>query len=195
MVLIEELRKLAETTKENSRERLAEKIRKIVENEAEVNYQIIMMLVKEKMERGYTKEYTLKEMREKLPWKKSRLIEKMQKAIEEGVLKHEKRKYKLNKENELVKRIWNYYNETRYNEKEKINKIWKLIQKKNELEKKLAEKTTKEKGKYRKMTKKEDEEFKEELRKGIMNTPEPLEEATKFLIKNKEKTIGYVKQE
>ncbi|MHA1761863.1 MAG: hypothetical protein ACTSXA_14725, partial [Candidatus Heimdallarchaeota archaeon] len=157
MALIEELRKLAKTTKEKSQEKIAKQIRKIVENEVEVSYQIIMLLVKEKMERGYTKKYTLTELQKKLPWRKSTTIERLQKIVGEGVLKHEKRRYELNKENELVMRIWNYYNETGYKEKEERNKVWKLIQRKNELEEKLAEKIE-EKGKYRKITKSEDEE-------------------------------------
>lgn len=193
MALAEELRRLAKTTKEKSREGLAEQIRNIVENEGEASYQIIMLIVKEKMERGYTKNYTLTELQEKLPWKKSRSIEKLQNVVEEGVLKHEKRKYALNKENELVKRIWNYYNETGYKEKEKISKVWKLIQRKNELEQKLAEKIEEE-GEYREITKREDEEFQEEIIKGIKDTQEPKEITEEFLKKNRQKTLGYEKQ-
>jgi len=89
------------------------------------------------MERGYSKRYSLAELEERLPWKKSRLIEKMQRTVEEEVLKHEKRKYQLNKENELVKRIWNYYNEPNYQEKEKTEEIRTMIQKKRTLEKEL----------------------------------------------------------
>jgi len=194
MTLEEELRRLAKTTKEKSREGLAEQIRKIVENEGEASYQIIMLIVKEKMERGYTKNYTLTELQEKLPWKKSRSIKKLQNVVKEGVLKHQKRKYALDKENELVKRIWNYYNETGYKEKEKISKVWKLIQRKNELEEKLAEKIE-EKGKYREITKREDEEFQEEIIKGITDTQEPKEITEEFLKKNREKTLGYTKTE
>jgi len=193
MALVEELRKLAKTTKEKSAEGIAQQIRKIVENEGEASYQIIMLLVKEKMERGYTKNYTLTELQEKLPWQKSRAIEKLQKVVGEGVLKHEKKRYALNKENELVKRIWNYYNETGYQEKEKISKIWELIQRKNELEEKLAEKIE-EKGKYREITKREDEEFQEEMIKGLKETQEPKEITEEFLKKNKQKTLGYIKR-
>lgn len=194
MALEEELRRLAKTTKEKSGEELAEQIRKIVENDAEASYQIIMLIVKEKMERGYTKNYTLTELQEKLPWKKSRSIEKLQKVVGEGVLKHEKRRYALNKENELVKRIWNYYNETGCKEKEKISEVWKLMQRKNELEQKLAEKIE-EKGEYREITKREDEEFQEEIIKGIIDTQEPKEITEEFLKKNKQKTLGYKKTE
>jgi len=193
MALVEELRKLAKTTKEKSAEGIAQQIRKIVENEGEASYQIIMLLIKEKMERGYTKNYTLTELQEKLPWQKSRAIEKLQKVVGEGVLKHEKKRYALNKENELVKRIWNYYNETGYQEKEKISKIWELIQRKNELEEKLAEKIE-EKGKYREITKREDEEFQEEMIKGLKETQEPKEITEEFLKKNKQKTLGYIKR-
>ncbi|MHA1185320.1 MAG: hypothetical protein ACTSXA_10065 [Candidatus Heimdallarchaeota archaeon] len=194
MALVEELRKLTKTTKEKSTEGIAQHIRKIVENEGEVSYQIIMLLVKEKMERGYTKNYTLAELQEKLPWKKSSAIEHLQEVMREGILKHEKRRYTLNKENELVKRIWNYYNETGYQEKEKISKVWKQIQRKNQLEEKLAEKIE-EKGKYREITKKEDEEFQKEIIKGLTDTHEQREVTEEFLMKNKQKTIGYIKQE
>ncbi|MHA1922656.1 MAG: hypothetical protein ACTSVP_06285 [Candidatus Heimdallarchaeota archaeon] len=194
MALIEELRKLAKTTKEKSQEKIAKQIRKIVENEVEVSYQIIMLLVKEKMERGYTKKYTLTELQKKLPWRKSTTIERLQKIVGEGVLKHEKRRYELNKENELVMRIWNYYNETGYKEKEERNKVWKLIQRKNELEEKLAEKIE-EKGKYRKITKSEDEEFQKEIIKGLIDSNEPKEETEEYLKKNKQKTSGYIKRE
>ncbi|MHA1155239.1 MAG: hypothetical protein ACTSQK_03945 [Candidatus Heimdallarchaeota archaeon] len=169
---------------------LVEQIRKIIDKKGEVSYQIIMLLTKEKMERGYTKNYTLKELLEKLPWKKSTAILRLQEVVDEGVLIHEKRRYKLNKDNELVKGIWNYYHETVQQEKEKMKKILLLRQRKNELEKKIAEQKVRE-GKYIKLTKKEDLEFQKEITKEL-EVDNPKEDLRKYLQKNREKIMGYV---
>ncbi|HUU78650.1 MAG TPA: hypothetical protein VMX55_09900 [candidate division Zixibacteria bacterium] len=182
MTLIEELRKL-ETT-----DNLAIQIRKIVENKGELIYQIIILLTKENMEKGYAKEYTLKELQGKLPWKKSTAILRLQEVEEEGVLTHKKRRYKLNKENVLVKRIWNYYHKTTKQEKEKWKKILQLKQKKNELEKRIVE--LKEKGKYRKLTKNEEKAFCKEIMQEL-EVEDPKEDLIKYLLKNKEKVMGY----
>ncbi|MHA1366589.1 MAG: hypothetical protein ACTSP5_09300 [Candidatus Heimdallarchaeota archaeon] len=187
MTLIEELGKLATTGN------LAKQIRKIVEKKGEITYQIIMLLTKEKMERGYTKKYTLKEIQGKLPWKKSTAILRLQEVVNEGVLIHEKKRYKLNKENELVKRIWNYYHEMNQQEKEKMKKILLLTQRKNELETRIAEQKVKE-GKYKKLTKKEDEEFQNEIMNEL-EVDDPKEDLKKCLLKNKEKVMGYKKGE
>ncbi len=67
------------------------------------------------------------------------------------------------KENELVKRIWNYYNEPNYQEKEKTEEIRTLIQKKRKLVKELEKEEKKKRRKYREATKKEEEEFRKEI--------------------------------
>ncbi|MHA1124369.1 MAG: hypothetical protein ACTSSB_05330 [Candidatus Heimdallarchaeota archaeon] len=192
--MIAELEKFAKTAKEKSSEKIAEQIRKIVEKRGEISYQIIMLLTKEKMERGYTKDYTLKELQEKLPWKKSTTIERLQEEVEKGVLKHEKKRYKLNKENELVKRIWNYYHETGHNKNEKMRRVWEKIQRKKELEKRIVEKEEAE-GKYRKNTKREDEELYCEIKEELIATNEPKETVKKYLLKNKEKVMGFTERE
>lgn len=189
MALVDELSKLATTKTEKSAICIAEQIRKIVESKGEINYQIIMLLTKEKMERGYTKGYTLKELLDKLPWKKSTSIERLQDVVNVGVLIHVKRRYKLNKENELVKRIWNYYHETNQQEKDKMRKILQLKQRKNDLEKRIAEQKEKE-GKYKKLTKKEDKEFQKEIMNEL-EVDEPKEDLRKYLQQNKEKVMGY----
>lgn len=194
MTLVKVLRKLASTTKEKSAGKIAEQIRKIVEKKGEISYQIIILLTKEKMERGYTKDYTLKELQEKLPWKKSTTIERLQEEVEKGVLKHEKRRYKLNKENELVKRIWNYYHEIEHKEKEKMRKVWGKIQIKNELEQQMVEQK-KEDEKYQKLTRKEEEEFVKEIKRNREDMYDPKEMLEEYLKKNKEKVIGYSKKE
>ncbi len=94
-------------------------------------------VLQEKITRGHSKKYSLAELLEKMPWEKSTLIKKLQKGTKEGILKHEKRKYLLNKENEIVKRMWNYYNELAYQEKEKREEIRELTQRKRRLEQEL----------------------------------------------------------
>lgn len=194
MTLINELRKLTELSRDSTIERVAKQIRKIVEEGGEVTYQIAHMLIKEKMERGYSKKYSLAELQKKLPWKKSRLIEKLQKVVKEGVMKHEKRRYLLDKDNELVKRIWNYYNEPRNKEKEKTNEIWKLIQRKKEKEKEIESKNNKEKTKYREITKKEKEEYIQKIRDILEDVMDPLEHTEEFFEKNLIKALGYKKK-
>lgn len=190
MTLNEELQKLAKLTIESSKEEVAEQIRKIGEKNEEVIYQIIMLLTKEKMERGYTKRYSLAELQKKLPWKKSRLIEKLQEIVTEKVLKHEKRKYLLNNENELVKRIWNYYNEPNYQNKEKIDELRNLIQRKKKLEKELEKKERNNGGKYREATKKEEKELRKEIEEELEEGLDPKE-----LIRKKTlEALGYKKQ-
>lgn len=190
MTLKEELQKLAKLTIESSKEEVAEQIREIGENDGEVIYQIIILLTKEKMERGYTKRYSLAELQKKLPWKRSRLIEKLQEKVTEKVLKHEKRKYLLNNENELVKRIWNYYNEPNYQKKEKIEELRNLIQRKRKLEKELEKKERNNWGKYREATKKEKKELRKEIEEELEEGLDPRE-----LIRKKTlEALGYKKQ-
>ncbi|MHA1364952.1 MAG: hypothetical protein ACTSP5_00880 [Candidatus Heimdallarchaeota archaeon] len=190
MTLKEELSKLATTKMGESTIRIAEQIRKIVESKGEISYQIIMLLTKEKMERGYTKGYTLNELQKKLPWEKSTTIKRLQEVVDQEVLRHEKRKYKLNKENEIVKRIWNYYHETSYQEKEKMKKLLLLTQKKNELERRLAEQKVAD-GIYKKLTKKEEEEFAKEIKNEARDEYEPKERVMEYLMEIKDKVLGY----
>jgi len=190
MTLKEELSKLATTKMGESTIRIAEQIRKIVESKGEISYQIIMLLTKEKMERGYTKGYTLNELQKKLPWEKSTTIKRLQEVVDQEVLRHEKRKYKLNKENEIVKRIWNYYHETSYQEKEKMKKLLLLTQKKNELERRLAEQKVDD-GIYKKLTKKEEEEFAKEIKNEARDEYEPKERVMEYLMEIKDKVLGY----
>ncbi len=192
--LIEELQKLTDLSKDCLEELLVEQIKRIVEEDTEIIYQIIYLFVTEKIDLGYSKEYSLSELQEKLPWKKSRLIEKLQKIVEEGVLVHKKRKYKLKKENELVKRKWNYYNETGFQEKEKNREIWKLILRKKELEKACNEKLKiEDKTRFRELKVNEEKIYRKEIIdeiKSFFNAKQPTLE---FLEKNIIRTMGYKK--
>jgi len=188
MSLKEELRKLAELTKDSSKEVVAERIRNVVKLGGEEIYQILRMLIKEELERGYTKKLSLAELLEKLPWEKSTAIEKMQEGVVEGVVKHEKSMYKLNKENELVKRIWNYYNIPSYQKEEKLGEIRKLRQKKQELEQELKE--VEGKGKYQDMTKKEEKEFKEQIKMEWLEASNTKEDLEVFIRRNLAKVMG-----
>ncbi len=191
MTVEKELQKLAKLTEESAKETVAEQIKRIGEKEGEVVYQIIIMLTKERMERGHSKRYSLAELQKRLPWEKSRLIQKMQRIVTDEVLIHEKRKYQLNKENGLVKRIWNYYNEPNYQEKEKTEEIRILMQKKRKLVKELEKEEKKKRKKYREATKKEEEEF----RKEIITEYEEGGEARGLVAKKTLEAIGYRRKE
>ena len=178
-------------TRESSKKLIAEQIRRIGKEGGEIIYYIIQLLLKEKMEKGFTKRYSLAELQKMFPWKKSRTIEIMQEVVEKGVLKHEKRKYLLNKENKLVKRIWNYYNEPSYQEKEKIEDIRKLIHKKKKLEFELEKEEKKSIRKYKEMMKKEDEEYGIKIMEEFTDGMNPKE----FIMKNILEALGYKKYE
>ena len=179
-------------TKECSKELVAQQIRRVGKEGGEAIFQIIQLLIKEKMERGFTKRYSLTELKKMFPWKKSRLREILQKVVEEGVLKHEKRKYLLNKENELVKKIWNYYNEPSYQEKGRIEEIRKLIQRKKKLKIDLDKEERKGIRKYREITKNEEEEYIEEILREL--TASVNASPKEFIIKNLVEALGYRKQ-
>jgi len=190
--LEDELKKLTDLSKDCSEEILSEQIRRIAGEGVEIAYQIIQFLVKEKMDRGYSKEYTLAELQERLPWKKSRLIERLQSLMDAGVLIHVKRKYKLRKENELVWRIWNYYNYTGFQKKEKSQEIWELILKKKQLENKYIEKLkVVKKTRFRELKRGEEEAYRKEIIDEIKAFYNPLESTSEFLEKNIVRTMGY----
>ena len=151
-------------------------------------YQITNVLVIEKIARGYSKKYSLAELRKMLPWGKSWAIKKLEKGIEEGILVHEKRKYILNKENERVKRMWNYYNKPTQRESAKGEKIRELGREKKKLKEELErEERMRRKRKYRKLTNAEERsrrrEITEYLNEGI--------ETKEMIKKNLMEIIGY----
>jgi len=191
MILVKELRILTKLTKESPKEIVAETIRRIIDNEGEAIYQIVLMTLKERIERGYSKKYSLRELGEKLPWKKSTLIEKTQKTVEEGIMKHEKRKYILNTDYEIVRRLWNYYNDVNFQKKDQIEEIWDLIQKVKDKERIISTVMMDTKKRYKKLSKKEMEKFTEEILDNIKDSYKPLEDIIDFIEKNILKALGY----
>ncbi len=189
MTITEELEILTKKTEE--RKEVVEQIKKIRKKEGEILYQIANEFVKEKITRGHSKKYSLAELLEKMPWEKSTLIKKLQKGTKEGILKHEKRKYSLNKENEIVKRMWNYYNEPAYQEKEKREEIRELTQRKRRVEEELEREEKERTRKYREIGEEGEEKIREEIKERLMEGVDTKE----FIEKNILGIIGYRKQE
>ncbi|MCK5159849.1 MAG: DUF5320 domain-containing protein, partial [Candidatus Heimdallarchaeota archaeon] len=145
----------------------------------------------------YKKEYSLSEFTEKMPWKKSQLSIKLQKAVKEGVILHQKRKYMINFEHIAVKRLWKFYIEPNdYNkQKEEAKEIQLLTQEKERLEEEirdLQERIEKE-IKYKPITEKEFREFGEEILRFVESDDDfdKKEGLKELLMKNKDKSIGY----
>ncbi len=155
--------------------------------EGEFTYQIIKLLLTEKIEKGYTKKYSLVELQKKIPLKRSRLIEKLQRVVKEGVLKHQKRKYMINKEHILVDRLWQYYNDANYKEREKTKDIINLIQENEQIEEEWIRER-----KYLKLTEKEEEKLREEIINETIADSYDIESELKRLIgQNKVRIIGF----
>ncbi len=174
--------------------RITKNLLRITVHEGEFAYQIIELLLTEKIEKGYTKKYSLVELQKKIPLKRSRLIEKLQRVVKEGVLKHQKRKYMINKEHILVDRLWQYYNDANYKEREKIKDIINLIQENEQIEeeiREIEEEWIRER-KYNKLTEKEEEKLREEMINETIADSYDIEDELKRLIgQNKVRIIGY----
>ncbi len=174
--------------------RITKNLLRITVHEGEFAYQIIKLLLTEKIEKGYTKKYSLVELQKKIPLKRSRLIEKLQRVVKEGVLKHQKRKYMINKEHILVDRLWQYYNDANYKEREKTKDIINLIQENEQIEeeiREIEEEWIRER-KYLKLTEKEEEKLREELINETIADSYDIETELKRLIgQNKVRIIGY----
>ncbi|MGC9777679.1 MAG: hypothetical protein HZR80_00390 [Candidatus Heimdallarchaeota archaeon] len=167
--------------------RITKNLLRITVHEGEFAYQIIKLLLTEKIEKGYTKKYSLVELQKKIPLKRSRLIEKLQRVVKEGVLKHQKRKYMINKEHILVDRLWQYYNDANYKEREKTKDIINLIQENEQIEEEWIRER-----KYNKLTEKEEEKLREEMINETIADSYDIEDELKRLIgQNKVRIIGY----
>jgi len=124
--------------------------------------EIISSLLEEQLETGEIKGYTKGELLERLPWKKSQLTERLQLLVGQGILECQKRRYNLNNDCKLVKRVRRalrmQYEELNWQELieefafERTGKV---------REKKVEERTEKDEKKnlYRKITKNELEYF------------------------------------
>jgi len=132
-------------------------------------------------------------------WKKSQASVKLRKAVNEGILIHEKRKYSLNMEHGLVKKIWHFYTDpSDFKEKfEQAKEIKELVKKKEQLEKKLAilKEQNNQLAIYKSVSDTEVKDLSKEIA-AIINsedTYDKKEEMVKLLNENKEILVGYKK--
>ncbi len=160
---------------------------------------LAVMMIKEQLKIGYKKEYSLSELVERLPWKKSQASVKLRKAVNEGILIHEKRKYSLNMEHDLVKKTWHFYTDpSDFKEKfEQATEIKELIKKKEQLEKKLAilKEQNNQLAVYKSVSDTEVKDLSKEIA-AIINsedTYDKKEEIVKLLNENIEILVGYKK--
>jgi len=128
--------------------------------------EIISSLLEEQLETGEIKGYTKGELLERLPWKKSRLTERLQLLVGQGILEYQKRRYNLNNDCKLVIRVrralrlqYEEFNWEELIEEFAFERTGKVQ------EKKVEERTEKHEKKnlYRKITKNELEYFLETI--------------------------------
>ncbi len=81
------------------------KMKELGEREVLVVFDIVKLLLGEIMETGTAKPISKSELLRNLPWEKSRLSERLQKLVQEGILLQEKRKYLLNLDNPFIERV------------------------------------------------------------------------------------------
>ncbi|MHA1211252.1 MAG: hypothetical protein ACTSSH_02210 [Candidatus Heimdallarchaeota archaeon] len=108
-------------------------------------------------------------------------------------MKHEKRRYQMEKENELVKKMWNHYNKPRYEKErkeEKRTEIRERIRREKELKEKLEIEEKKLRRKYREQSKKEQEIFRKKIIEITKADTEMEEELSGFITKNKMGALG-----
>ncbi|HUT81999.1 MAG TPA: hypothetical protein VMZ29_12425 [Candidatus Bathyarchaeia archaeon] len=106
---IEEIAKQLFETNPEETVKLGTLIRVLVKKETMFIHRLVCLMIEEQLRNGYKKEYSLSELVERMPWKKSQLCVKLQKAVKEGEILHQKRKYILNFEHIAVKRLWRFY--------------------------------------------------------------------------------------
>lgn len=172
-------------------------IKALVKKETLFMHQLVCMMIEEQIKIGYKKEYSRSEFIDRMPWKKSQLSVKLQKAVKEGVILHQKRKYTLNFDHIAVKRLWRFYTEPNdySKQREEAKEIQLLTQEKEQLEEEirdLQERIEKE-IKYKPITEKEFREFGEEILRFVESDDDfdKKEGLKELLMKNKDKSIGY----
>lgn len=72
-------------------------------------YSIIKLFVIKYRRTGILKPYKKSELQNCFEWEQTQLNHYLQQAVRHNVLHNNKRKYSLNLENVLVKRVWNFY--------------------------------------------------------------------------------------
>ncbi len=125
--------------------------------EENFNYWLIVKLVEERKRTGIERGYSTKELMKWFPWRKSRYYNYKRKAEEQKIIIKQKKRYRLNEENERVKRILDYYFVPKEKRKgmveenielqRKMKRILRLQEREEELEEPLMETKVKEKQK------------------------------------------------
>ena len=112
---IEEIMSIVVEAEINDVHNIRNLIKALVRKEVLFQHQLLCMLIKEQLNTGIKKQYSLSELESKLPWKKSQLSVKLQAAITEGILIHERKKYYLNEHHTAFKRMWIGFKENSIN--------------------------------------------------------------------------------
>jgi len=81
----------------------------LLDLEEYVLYSLTKTLVQKYRNTGILKSYKISELQEYFEWEKTQLNYYLNQAIKQNILLYAKRKYSLNLDNILVKRVWNYY--------------------------------------------------------------------------------------
>ena len=128
--------------------------------------EIISSLLEEQLETGEIKGYTKGELLERLPWKKSRLTERLHLLVGQGILEYQKRRYNLNNDCKLVIRVRRAlrFQYEELNWEELIEEF--AFERTEKIREKIVEERTEKhekKNLYRKITKNELEHFLETI--------------------------------
>jgi len=89
---------------------------------------------------GNLRAYSKQEIKENFPWKKSQLQFLLRKAINQKIVIYYQRKYLLNIENSLVKRLWSFYFalENRRNKIKDLDANFRLVNENRKLREEIA---------------------------------------------------------
>ena len=170
-------------------------IRELGERELVTNYFIVKVLLERVMTSGVVEELGRKELLTILPWKKTRLTERVKKLVEEGIVLTKKRKYSLNLEEPFVARV----KQAMRIEGKEVD-LQKLLEefsreKQGKAKEEQREQANSEKETYQQVTEKEFRTFIKETFEQIMHNmdqlaeEEQIEELKKYLKRNILKTV------
>jgi len=170
-------------------------IRELGERELVTNYFIVKVLLERVMTSGVVEELGRKELLTILPWKKTRLTERVKKLVEEGIVLTKKRKYSLNLEEPFVARV----KQAMRIEGKEVD-LQKLLEefsreKQGKAKEEQREQANSEKETYQQVTEKEFRTFIKETFEQIMHNmdqlaeEEQIEELKRYLKRNILKTV------
>ena len=110
MDLLELWDNFEEINSEEAKEgRLTDIINIILEEKALFLLDLICFFLEKYHTIGNLKAYSKQEIKEEFPWNRSQLQFLLRKAINQKIVIYHHRRYLLNVENSLVKRLWNYF--------------------------------------------------------------------------------------